>query len=244
MKTVAIIQARTTSTRLPGKVLMSLGGKPLIVNIVERANRAGMVDEVVVATSDERADDIIESLLAEIGVPCFRGNLNNVLERFFLCAKEHGADIIIRLTGDNALIDSRIIDEAVRFFVNQKVDYIHYKKSLPLGMCIEIFTFNALERAYYEAENEECLEHVTPYIYCNQDKFSVIDYMDDDKDYSDLRFTIDTINDYNFVKKIYDNFSGNSFTYEDVLNLLEKHKEWTLINQKEVQNILIYDGEY
>lgn len=243
MKTLAIIQARTTSSRLPRKILMDLGGKPLIVNIVERASRAELIDKVVVATSVEASDDIVEEVLVSRGISCFRGNLNNVLERFFLCAKEYRADIVVRLTGDNALIDPDIINEAVKVFIEKKVDYMHYKNSLPLGMCIEVFTFNALKIAYSEAKNEECLEHVTPYICCNPNKFSIVEYIDDSKNHSDLRFTIDTMNDYNFVKKIYDSFEDNSFSYEDILRLLEKHKDWTLINNKEVQTILEYDGE-
>lgn len=244
VKTVAIIQARTSSTRLPGKVLMDLGGKPILINILERVERSRKVDEVVVATSDESSDDKIVDLLTAHNTRLFRGSLNNVLERFYLCAKNYAADVVIRLTADNALVAPEIIDEAVDFFLGGDIDYLYYKKSLPLGMCIEVFSFAALEKAYKEATDSECLEHVTPYIRNNRSMFRVMNYSDDSGvDHSDLRFTIDTPEDYEFVSKIYDSFESNGFSYKEILDVIDYHPEWKRINQGIEQNVVNYSGE-
>lgn len=238
MEIVAIIQARMSSTRLPGKVLMDLGGKPVLENIIERISRAKRVTSVVVATSTEKADDQIAKRFN-----CFRGSLENVLERFYLCAKKYRADIILRFTADNALIDPELIDNAIDAFTHTSVlDYLHYKASLPLGMGIEIFTFNALERAYNEANDAECLEHVTPYIVKNPTLFKVINYKDNDEDHSSLRFTMDTAQDYEFVRCIYDYFGNNLFSYSDIIEVLKIHPEWLLINKDIIQNKVKYKG--
>lgn len=244
MKTVAIIQARASSTRLPGKVMMALGGKPMLQNIVERIGRAETIDEVVVATSVMKSDDVVAELLKKEGIPCFRGSLDNVLERFFLCAKQHEADIVIRFTGDNALVSPELIDEAVKVFQDSDIDYLYYKKSLPLGMCIEVFSFSALRKAYEEAKDSECLEHVTPYIRKNPEMFRVVNYENkSDEDHSGLRFTLDTPQDYEFVSRIYDFFGSNTFSFADVLKALEIHPDWIAINSSIVQKTTKYKGE-
>lgn len=244
MNIVAIIQARVSSTRLPGKVLMKLGEKSVVENIVDRVNRSKFVDDVVVATSTESSDDEVEKVLNESGIECFRGSLDNVLERFYLCAKSKSADTIIRLTGDNALVAPDIIDEAVKEFQKQVADYLYYKTSLPLGMCVEVFTFSALERAYREAVDTECIEHVTPYIRKNPHIFKAVNYSNlKDIDYSKLRFTMDTRSDYEFVKKIYNHFKTNDFSYLDIIRSLEEHPDWIKINCEVVQNEITYSGE-
>lgn len=245
MKVLAIIQARMTSQRLPGKVLADLNGNPVLKNIVDRVSRAKRVEKVVVATSEEHEDDVIAALGAEMNITVFRGDLKNVLKRFYLCACQYSPKMIVRLTGDNALIDPQIIDEAIACFETEQVDYLRYKQGLPIGMCIEVFTFDALKKAYYEASDPECLEHVTPYIYRNPRLFKALFYKDksDTEDYSTLRFTMDTPEDYCFVKQIYSFFGGNAFSYQDILFALKKHKDWLLINQSVKQNEVMYKGE-
>ena len=243
-KIVAIIQARTTSTRLPNKVLMKLGGKSIIENIVDRVSHSKHINDLVVATSIEKSDDTIETLLQDAGVNVFRGSLNNVLERFYYCAEKFNADIVIRFTADNALIAPELIDAAINAFLGINVDYLYYKEKLPLGMGIEIFTFNALKRAFSEAQDAECLEHVTPYIRENPQIFKVFKYKDkNDEDNSGLRFTIDTWQDYDFVSKVYDSFDRNTFSYSEILKLVMAHPEWIKINHDVVQNELEYNGE-
>lgn len=233
-----------TSTRLPGKVLMELQGKPVLQNIIERAERAKEIEEVVVATSMDESDDEIERFLHLIQVSCFRGSLENVLERFYLCACQHEAEVIVRLTGDNALVAPEIIDKAIKLFLTQGIDYLYYKSSLPLGMCIEVIRKSALEKAFMEADDPECLEHVTPYIRNNPNMFKTVLYEDKyDIDRSNLRFTMDTPEDYEFVSTIYHYFQGNDFSYEDILAAIEVHPEWVDLNKNIVQKKISYLGE-
>ena len=244
MKTIAIIQARMTSTRLPGKIIKTLGGKPSLINIIERISRAENLNKIIVATSDNTSDNIVEELCVQNNINCFRGSLENVLERFYMCAKFYNADVIIRFTGDNPLIDPQIINDALSYFNASDLDYLSYKKRLPLGMSVEIFSFKALEKSYLEAKDSECLEHVTPYMIKNTSIFKTFKFEDEhNEDNSDLRFTMDTIEDYEFIKKIYDFFASNNFSYEDVINLLKIHPEWTAINRNVKQTEISYKGE-
>lgn len=244
MKTVAVIQARMASERLPGKILKDLGGKPVLLNIVERARRAKYIDEVAVATSDDLSDDVVENFLKSNDIPYDRGSLENVLSRFYNCALKYKADVVIRLTADNALIDPDVIDDAVELFNEKGVDYLAYKDTLPLGMSVEIFTFDALKKSFLEATDLECLEHVTPYIYKNQDKFKVLRYTgDNEENLHHLRFTMDTADDYRFVTAVYDAFKDNQFSFTDVLELLESNKELIDINSAVVQKTVKYTGE-
>lgn len=241
---MAIIQARMNSSRLPGKVLFELYGKPMLLNIIERVSRSKHLDKVVVATSNKESDDSIVQLVEGYGFDCFRGDLDNVLDRFYSCAKNYQPKSVVRLTADNALVDSGIIDEAIETFEKEKVDYLYYKSTLPLGMCVEVFTFAALTKAHIEATNKECLEHVTPYIKNNKQKFKILNYVKvGDVDYSNLRFTMDTKEDYKFVKNFYQYFAGNDFSYKDLLNALKIHPEWIQINNMIVQNRVSYYGD-
>lgn len=243
MKSIVIVQARMTSTRLPGKVLKILGGKPLLQNIYERLSRAKKVDQVVIATSQDSSDNAIAKMCYEHGFVCYRGSLENVLSRYYYCAQEQQADTIVRCTGDNPLVDAAIIDAAIEKFYDMAVDYLTYKARLPLGMAVEVFSFAALSKAFYEAKNPECLEHVTPYIRENPQLFHTLLYEDKmDKDRSGWRFTVDTEEDFAFVTKVYDAFSSNDFSYDDVIALMAKHPLWHNINAAVEQKHLTYRG--
>ena len=243
MKVVAIIQARMSSERLPGKVLKELNGVPMIQCIVNRAGAAKRVDHVVVATSDETTDDMLYNFCVENAISTYRGDLNNVLKRYYDCATREKADIIIRLTGDNALIDAEILDAAVDIFEKQGVDYLHYCEELPIGMHIEVFSYEALKRAMDEADNSECKEHVTLYMYKNSDKFHCVTYSEKGMvNHSSLRWTIDTPEDYELVNKIYQSFGTVIFTYQDILDLYERKPELKLINENIKQKKPEYKG--
>ena len=244
MKTAAIIQARMSSTRLPGKIMLDLKGKPVLQNIAERVRTAKNIDDIIIATSAEASDDIVENFCVKAGIKVFRGSLNNVLERYYKCALRESADVIVRLTADNALIDGNIINEAVNVFSRGGIDYLSYKKGLPLGMHVEVFSFDALERSYREAKDPECLEHVTPYMIKNPEKFRVLFFRDEkDPDNSSMRFTMDTPEDYEFMKRVYDSFGSNIFSYGEILRVLSSHKELLKINQNIQQKALSYSGE-
>ena len=207
MKTLAIIQARMSSERLPEKVVRPLNGIPMIVQIYYRVSKANHIDDIIVATSTEHSDDKLIEICQKYGIKTFRGSLNNVLERFFLCATQEKADIIIRLTGDNALIDPCLIDKAIEIFNSNSLDYLSYCKELPLGLSTEVFSYSALKKTYKEASNPECKEHVTPFMYRNKEMFKWVKYSDAMlHDNSSLRLTVDTLQDWEVVNNIYSHF--------------------------------------
>ena len=244
MKIIAIIQARMESTRLPGKVMKEICGKPILEHIVSRVKLSKKLDEVIVATSINKADDVIDLWAGRNKVSCFRGSQDNVLERFAKCAEIYNPDIIVRLTADNALIDADIIDKGIEEFLKENNDYIYYKKGLPLGMAVEIFNYCSLKKAYQEADNMECLEHVTPYIYRNPDKFN-IKYYDNKDDLSNIRWTIDTVYDYTLVSNIYEKLYftyGYEFGFDKILKTYLEHEEWNNINS-EVEQVKISYNE-
>lgn len=249
MKVVAIIQARMGSIRLPKKVLKELNHCPMIKCIVSRVSRGKMLDETVVATSTEVSDDPLCEFCASNGIPYTRGSLDNVLERFYQTAKAYHADIIVRLTGDNALVDNTIIDGAVKYFIERnrtvKLDYLKYKEKLPLGMACEVMSFAALQKAFSEAKDAQCLEHVTPYLYRNPQLFNSESFVEpgDGDDYSSFRWTMDSEEDYKLVSSIYDYFGTFEFSYEDILEAYSIHPEWKSINHCMQQKIVTYQGE-
>ena len=244
MKIIAIIQARMSSTRLPGKVLRNLNDNSVIFNIYHRVSMAHKINKVIVATSTEENDDVLYEYCHENNMNIFRGSLNNVLERYYECATSEKADIIIRLTGDNPLIDAQFIDKAIEIFSEKQLDYLSYCKQLPLGMGIEVFSYDSLKRTYNEAHNQECQEHVTLYMYKNPNSFSCLKYDDDTlHDNSNLRFTVDTEKDYDFACSIYKEFGETDFSYFDILELLKKKPQLVEINNSVVQKKVTYDGE-
>jgi spore coat polysaccharide biosynthesis protein SpsF len=242
--TVALIQARMGSTRLPGKVLMNVHGYPMLWHIIERVKQAKLVDEIMVATSDNPTDDLIESYLASIDIRFFRGSENNVLERFYNAATLSGAETIVRLTGDNPLIDPHILDMTISYFYNTGFRYVSNiqqpsaKCSFPVGIASEVFTFELLEEAYLQAQEDYEKEHVTPYMYFQQN--SVGCYANS-IDLSNYRFTVDTPEDYEHMKAIYGYFfkGKHDFFLDDIIRYLNKHPEIVAINanveQKQVK---------
>ncbi len=245
MKVVAIIQARMGSTRLPQKIMTDLCGKPMLWHIVKRVANSKMIDDVVIATSTNSEDDAVEQLAKEYGISLWRGSQENVLERFYDCATYYHADLIVRLTGDNALVDSSIIDMGISYFKEHEYDYVSYRKGLPIGMIIEIFSYVALKKSYENAEDIQCLEHVTPYIYKNPHMFQIKYVPCIGTDYSYLRWTMDTEYDKQLITEIYQTLyhQNKYFTFEEILKEYEKHPQWLTINGEVKQNQVTYQGE-
>jgi len=233
-RTIAIIQTRIGSSRLRSKVLENLAGEPMIARVINRTHRAKALDDVIVATTTEPADDIIVDLCKERGWPFFRGSEDDVLDRYYGAALAFEADVIVRLTSDCPLIDSEIIDLVVGELSshNSEVAYVSNTlvRTFPRGLDVEVMSFQTLRRAWQEDNNPAWREHVTPYIYRHPEKFKTRNVVND-IDYSFMRWTVDTVEDLTFVRKIYDHFRHDSFTWKDVMQLLEAHPDWIEINR-------------
>jgi len=217
----AIIQARMRSTRLPGKVLLPLGGKTILENAVERARQAKLIDEVVLATSTEAADDVIAELCDKKSIAYFRGSENDVLDRFYQAALAYKAENICRLTADCPLIDPAIIDKAAQEFLSGKYDYVstsHPVATYPDGFDTWIFSFAALERSWREAKLPSEREHVTSYIWNHPEKFK-ISSVKNEVDLSEYRLTIDEPADYELLKLVVANVED--LTMENIVKFLK-----------------------
>lgn len=228
----AIIQARFNSQRLPGKVLLPLGGKTILENVVERVSKAKKVNQVIVATSVNSSDDKIADLCESRNLTCFRGDLDDVLSRFYEAAKKFEAKNICRITADCPLIAPELIDQAVEAFEEGKYDYIstgRIESTFPDGLDTEIFTFEALEKAFKEAKLSSEREHVTPYIWKNPDKFNT-HTLNNNEDLSNIRLTVDESEDYELMKKIYEQVKD--LKWQEVVRFLLKNKEYLKLNEK------------
>ena len=242
MRVVAIIQARTRSGRLPGKVLLELAGEPMLSRVVSRVRRAERVEEVVVATTTLGADEEIARICAQHGWPCFRGSEDDVLDRYYQAAIVHQAEAVVRITADCPLIEPTIIDQVVKAFLKGQpgLDYaanVLPPRTFPRGLDTEVMRFEALERAWREDRNPIWREHVTPYIQRNHDLFRTFSVVNG-KDLSQMRWTVDTLEDLTFVRRIYDHFGQDRFFWRDVLMALEQRPDWLDINRHVEQKVV------
>ena len=227
-KILIVVQARMASSRLPGKVMLPLLDRSLLARMVERLQLVKRPVQIVIATSVNPEDDLIEREAIDIGVPYFRGSQANLLERHYLAALKHDADIVLKIPSDCPLIDPRIVDQVLDFFFmnEDKYDYISnlHPATWPDGNDVEIMTMQCLEKTWKEAARSLELEHTTPYIWENPDKFRIENVVwDKGKDYSmSHRFTIDYPEDYLFIKKVYEElyFKKGCFSCEDIIDLL------------------------
>ena len=239
---VAIIQARMGSRRLPGKSLAEIENRPMLWHVIDRVKRAKLIDRVVVATSVSRSDDAIETLCREIGVRCYRGSENDVLDRFCSAARAEKAAQVVRITADCPLIDPEIIDRVVGRFQRGDVDYASNAmvRSYPDGLDTEIFSFSALERAWHEATRTSEREHVTPYL--RSGKFRTANVENDSTHVRrHYRWTVDEVADLEFIRAVYKALSDKEgFGMQDVLQLIDQNPELEKINSEIVSNYGYY----
>ncbi|MBI9049625.1 MAG: glycosyltransferase family protein [Anaerolineaceae bacterium] len=231
---VAIVQARMNSSRLPGKVLKEISGKPMLLHVINRAQRASAIDEIVVATTTDESDDAIESLCHHHDISVYRGSEFDVLDRYYQAAVLSNAEVVIRITADCPLIDPEEIDRTVDAFFNSGVDFaanrLPWGRNVPIGFDTEVCTFAVLEQAWQEAEKPFEREHVMPYIYDVPDRFKVL-LVRREPDFGHCRWTVDTAQDLTFIKKIFDTFGGrDDMTYQEILDMIHVHPELKEIN--------------
>jgi len=236
-----LIQARTGSTRLPGKVLMKINEKPMLWYIVNRLKLSGSIDRIIVATTKLQEDNSIELLCDQWNIPCFRGETDNVLDRYYQAAKKFNVKNIIRITADCPLLDFRLVDEMVEFYQKKNCDYLSntLKPFYPDGMDVEIFTFQALEKAWKESDFDSEKEHVTPYIWKNstfkgKDLFNSFNY-DFSSDFSHFRLTVDEKEDFEVIKFLIEN-SDLKAPWLDYVSLLTKNQQIMKLNMQFKRN--------
>jgi len=239
-KVVAIIQARMGSTRLPGKTLADISGKPLLAHIIERTKGSRTVNEIVVATTTEPEDRVILSLATEYGVKTYAGSSDDVLDRFYQAARQAEAELIVRVTADDPFKDPEVLDRIVgQILTHPKLAYASntIEPTYPEGLDIEVFTVGALEQAWREAHLPSEREHVTPYIWKNADQFTLTNIRHN-TDLSHLRWTLDYEEDLRFTREVYARLHkpGEIFLMENVLALLEREPELGKINMGILRN--------
>ena len=229
-KIVATIEARMTSSRLPGKILLDLAGKPALQHIVERLRRSRYVDEVVVATTDQHTDDPVEKLCRQIGCVCFRGSEDDVLARVLTAAQSVNGYLIVEITGDCPVIDWRHVDQLIAEFYSGEYDYVanNGPRSFPVGFEVQVFPVAVLEKVNQLTKNPVDREHVSLYIYAHPEKFR-LHYVSPSPElfYPDLEITLDTDADYQLILAIYNNLypSNEDFSAIDVIRLLLEYPD-------------------
>lgn len=241
--TVAIIQARLGSTRLPGKVLRPIAGRPMLWHIVKRVGAAPGIDGVVVATSDRANDRPLRDFCASEGIHCFAGSEEDVLDRFFRAAQETKASHLVRITADCPLADPEIIGRVVSTTVSGGYDYAAVATGAgaaklregryPDGLDAECMRSSVLETAWREATHQLDREHVTPFIWRNTNRFKCTQLLSP-VDYSTLRWTVDNQSDFDLVARIYDALyrPGETFGMQDVLSFLSQHPDVSRLNSQ------------
>lgn len=239
-KVVAIIQARMGASRLPGKVLMDVGGRSMLRLVVERTRKAELVDEVVIATTTELEDDAVAEAASGLGVASFRGSIDNVLERYLGAATKFDATVVVRITADCPLMEPTIIDQVIRRHLNSKADYTAniLKRTFPRGWDVEVFNLGALAKvSNLTTENYE-REHVTIYFHEHQDEFTVINVeAKDELRRPDLRLCVDEPSDIKLVRQIFQELDVNNFSAQDVVDLFERQPELEKINASVQQKV-------
>ncbi|MES2770651.1 MAG: glycosyltransferase family protein [Pseudomonadota bacterium] len=238
---LAILQARCSSTRLPGKVLKPILGEPMIARHIERLRRARGITQLVVATSNTASDDALSALCTRLQVPCFRGPLDDVLARFYAaaCAQEARAHLL-RLTGDCPLADPELIDRCIAFHLAGDYDYSSnaLQPSFADGLDVEVMRFRCLEEAWREASLPAEREHVTPFIYKQAERYRIGHYRQA-QDQSWLRWTVDQPEDFAFVEAVYQALYPHNaaFTTADILALLARQPELLQLNTHVPRNL-------
>tara|TARA_B100000780_G_scaffold193534_1_gene136411 strand:- start:571 stop:1302 length:732 start_codon:yes stop_codon:yes gene_type:complete len=231
----AIIQARVSSTRLPNKVFADIKGKPLLWHVVDRLKKSIYLDNIIIATTDNIADDLIQDWASENKISCFRGSESNVLKRYYDTAKKNNSTTIVRITADDPFKDYKIMDNVINEFISQRVDFAcnNFPPTYPEGLDVEVFSFSALKTAYENSFSDFEKEHVTQYFYKNTNDFKIVS-IKNDTNLSNLRWTIDTQEDLEMTRKIYNKFTNNKSIYlmKDILKILIENPEILEINKK------------
>jgi spore coat polysaccharide biosynthesis protein SpsF len=233
-RVVGIVQARLGSTRLPGKVLADIAGRPMLSRVMQRLKRAGSLQARVVATSHLAQDDPIADLCRQEGFDCYRGEPQDLLDRYYQAAQQHAAEVIVRVTADCPLLDPELVDHTVTAFHHAGVAFAANRlprhRTYPIGLDTEVCSLAALQQAWREATEPHQREHVMPFIYEHPERFSNL-ILDHSEDLGDLRWTVDTAQDLEFVRAVYARMAPREdFGWLEVLALVRAAPELAAIN--------------
>lgn len=229
----AIIQARTSSSRLPNKIFSDIVGMPLLWHVYNRLTYSNLIDQIIIATSDKEKDDKIVDFAIENSITYFRGSETDVLSRFYHTAKKFNLDIIIRITADDPFKDPVMIDYAITKFLELDLNFLYNNSppTYPEGVDIEIFDYNSLKIAFKNAITLFEKEHVTQFFFKNLSKIRHLNIFSDENN-SNLRWTIDTTEDLQMTKVVYERLyiKGKIFLYQEILNLIKQEPHIAEIN--------------
>jgi spore coat polysaccharide biosynthesis protein SpsF len=250
-RVVAIIQGRMSSSRLPGKILADIAGQPMLQRVFIRTSRAATVTETIFATTTDPSDDPVAEYCEFSGIPFTRGNLYDVLDRYYQAAKQATADVVVRITADCPLIDPTLIDDVVNTLLENEYDFVcnrlppPWPRTYPIGLDVEACTFKVLKKAWNEAKEPQHREHAMPYFYEGVDlsavnrqlsegisprgfRIALLNYI---TDFGDYRWTVDTPKDLEFMRQVYSHFDGrDDFTWKEVLDLVHHEPQLMQIN--------------
>ena len=223
------------SSRLPGKVLKDIAGRPMLSYQIERLRRVKRAERIVVATTDQTADDAVERFCQKEKIACVRGSEHDVLARYHLAIERFPADVVVRITADCPLIDPAIVDEAIAAY---EPDYVSnmLETTYPYGMAVEVFSAQALREAHREAKDPAEREHVTPFIYRHPERYRLRS-LTMAPNLSHHRWTVDTPEDFELVSRLLKTLKPH-FTLQDVLAVLDEHPDWCAINAHVEQKAL------
>ena len=227
----AIIQIRLNSSRLKRKALLKIQNLTLIEHLFSQLSYSTQIDKKIIATTTESIDNDIEKLANNIGIQCFRGNSLNVLDRYYNCAKSFDIDTIVRISGDAPLIDPVIVDKTIEYYKKNNFDYVSnfFRRTFPIGTEIEIFSFKTLEKCWKIAQQSYEKEHVTPFIYEHPELFN-IGFIEHSENLSNLHWTVDRIEDFNFIEIILQKIKERPVSMNQILNLLKLEPDLLKIN--------------
>ena len=250
-RVIAIIQGRMSSSRLPGKILAEIAGQPMLQRVFTRTSRASTVTETIFATTTDPSDDPVAEYCDFSGIPCTRGSLYDVLDRYYQTARQAKADFVVRITADCPVMDPALIDDVVNILLEGENDFVcnrlppPWHRTYPIGLDVEACTFNVLEKAWYEAREPQHREHAMPYFYEGVELIRqsrtletgtsprgyTIAILHHTTDFGEYRWTVDTPEDLEFIRQVYSRFDGrDEFSWKDVLELVHNEPQLMQIN--------------
>lgn len=250
-KVVAIIQGRMSSSRLPGKILADIAGQPMLQRVFLRVSRSASVAETIFATTTDSSDNPVAEYCEFSGIPCTRGSLYDVLDRYHQAAQETRADIIVRITADCPVIDPALIDDVVNTLLKGEYDFVcnrlppPWSRTYPIGLDVEACTFKVLAKAWNDAREPQHREHAMPYFYEGVELTTInrqlqagtsprgfnVALLHHTTDFGDYRWTVDTAEDLEFIRQVYSRFAGrDDFTWKEMLNLVHDEPALMKIN--------------